>query len=113
MEESLDPGYPMRRSFKNLRPYPYRIQVIRRPGGRLVYDWDEWDDLTYYILDTYVDPPKRRQGIAKKMLETLFRRAKRDGAIISPGIFLADGINLIPTFVHLTTKYEVKVDPEL
>lgn len=105
----------MRRSLKNLRFYKGdengRIEVIRRPGGRLVYDWDEWDDLTYYILDTFVEPPKRGQGIAKKMLEALFRRAKRDGAVISTGIFLADGKNLIPTLVYLATKYEVKVVP--
>ena len=103
----------MRRSLKNLRFHKGyengRIEVIRRPGGRLVYDWDEWDELVYYILDTFVEPSKRRQGIATKMLETLFRRAKRDGAVISTGIFLPDGKHLIPTLVYLATKHEVTV----
>jgi GNAT superfamily N-acetyltransferase len=101
----------MKRNLKNLRPTEDRTKVIRQPGGRLVYDWDEFDELIYYILDTYVDPSKRRQGIATKMLETLFRRAKRDGAIISTGIFLADGVNLIPNLVYLATKHGVMVVP--
>lgn len=86
-----------------------RFSVIRRPGGRLVYDWDDFDDLIYYILDTFVDPSKRRRGIAKKMLETLFKRAKRDGAVISTGIFLADGKHLIPTLDYLAKKHQVTV----
>lgn len=102
----------MRRSLKHLRPTQDRITVIRQPGGRLVYDWDEFDDLIYYILDTYVEPQKRRQGIATKMLETLFRRAKREGAMISPGIFLPDGMNLTPTLDRLATKHGVTVLPE-
>lgn len=104
---------PMKRSLKNLRFHQVvendRIEVIRQRGGRLVYDWDEFDELTYYILDTFVEPSKRRQGIAKQMLETFFRRAKRDGAVISTGIVLADGMHLLPTLEYLAKKYEVKV----
>ncbi|HET6884436.1 MAG TPA: GNAT family N-acetyltransferase [Pirellulales bacterium] len=93
------------------------MKVIRQPGGRLIYDLDrfddsdEFDELTYYILDTFVKPSKRRQGIAKKMLETLFRRAKRDGARISTGLLLDDGKHLIPTLVYLATQHEVRVVP--
>ena len=61
---------PMKRSLKNLRFHQVvendRIEVIRQRGGRLVYDWNEFDELIYYILDTFVEPSKRRQGIAKK-----------------------------------------------
>lgn len=103
----------MKRSLKNLRFHQGvendRIKVIRQPGGRLVYDWDEFDDLIYYILDTFVEPSKRWQGIAKKMLETLFKRAKRDGAVISTGIFLDDGKHLIPTVDHLAKKYGIEI----
>ncbi|OYV82750.1 MAG: hypothetical protein B7Z73_16835 [Planctomycetia bacterium 21-64-5] len=105
----------MKRSLEYLRFHQgvenARLHVIRRPGGRLVYDWDEFDELTYHILDTYVEPSKRRQGIAKKMLETLFRRAKREAAVISTGMFLDDWKNLIPTLIYLAKKHEVRVVP--
>ena len=39
------------------------------------------------------------------MLEILFRRAKRDAAVISTGIVLADGMHLIPSLDRLAKKY--------
>lgn len=99
----------MKRTPKSLRQTHEGTNVIRQPGGRLVYDWEGFDEVIYYILDTFVEPSKRRRGIARKMLETLFRRAKRDGAVISTGIFLPDGKHLIPTLACLSTEYGVKV----
>ena len=61
---AVHPLYAMKRSLKNLRPTQEGTNVIRRPGGRLVYDWEKSDELIYYILDTFVEPSKRRQGIA-------------------------------------------------
>lgn len=103
------PSPPLKRTLKNLWPAQQCIKVIRQPGGRLLYDWEEFDGLIYYILDTFVEPSKRRQGIATKMLETLFRRAKREGAVISTGTFLPDGKHLIPTLAYLATKHGVEV----
>lgn len=94
-------------------------KIVRHEGGYLNYDTEIWEPaegdhqrLAFLILDIYVPPEKRRQGVATQLLDTLFRRAARTTnaqPVISTGLFIDDGRHLIPTIVRLTTKYGVKV----